>query len=419
MQTREQKGYVWKKGDWWWIRYADWIVEDGTLVRKQDLARKLAPVLPEHKRLTRPPEDVKEEQKRFVARINGSRNAPERNLDLKSFARNVWLPSIEHRHSASTIHCYRYYWSHVLEPPCGALSLRDFSTPVAQRFLDEIARQNPEMTKTTLHKLKSMLSAIFKLAIQQDYRLGPNPIRETSLPRARESGETVAYDLDTVLAMLRVVAEPSRTVMAVAAFAGLRRGEIEGLLWEAYDGDTLKVMRAMWKGIEGEPKSKKSKAGVPVISPLRKFLDQHRLRSGSPDTGIMFKTRNNTPLSMNNLLNDQIRPALDKCVRCRSSEDAHGTADHDYKRDSSLPEWHGFHAFRRGLATNLHDLGVDDLTIQRILRHGDVSTTRRCYIKTLPEQSVAAMRKLETMIDQASSICNESATEAGKIEVVH
>ena len=188
MQTREQKGYVWKKGGWWWIRYADWIVEDGTMTRKQDLASKLAPVLPEHRRLTRPPEDVWEEQKRFVARINGSRNAPEYNFDLKSFARNVWLPSIEDRLSASTVHCYRYYWNCVLEPRAGALSLRDFSTPVAQRLLDKIAWQNPGITKTTLHKLKSMLSAIFKLAIQQDYRLGPNPIRETSLPRRENRG---------------------------------------------------------------------------------------------------------------------------------------------------------------------------------------------------------------------------------------
>jgi integrase len=229
------------------------------------------------------------------------------------------------------------------------------------------------------------------------------------------------FEISQVFPITRAapVAEPSRTVIAVAAFAGLRRGEIEGLLWEAYDGSVLKVMRAMWKGIEGEPKSKKSKAGVPVIGPRRKFLDQHRLRSGNPDTGIMFKTRNNTPLSMNNLLNDQIRPALDTCVKCRNSEDEHGAADHEYERDSSLPEWHGFHAFRRGLATNLHDLGVDDLTIQRILRHGDVSTTIRCYIKTLPEQSVAAMRKLETMVDQASLICNESATGASKTEVVH
>jgi hypothetical protein len=28
----------------------------------------------------------------------------------------------------------------------------------------------------------------------------------------------------------------------------------------------------------------------------------------------MFKTRNNTPLNMNNLLNDQIRPALNRYV---------------------------------------------------------------------------------------------------------
>jgi hypothetical protein len=35
---------------------------------------------------------------------------------------------------------------------------------------------------------------------------------------------------------------------------------------------------------------------------------------------------------------------------------------------------------------------VDDLTIQRILRHGDVSITQGCYTKTLLEQSVAAMK---------------------------
>jgi hypothetical protein len=44
----------------------------------------------------------------------------------------------------------------------------------------------------------------------------------------------------------------------------------------------------------------------------RGFLD--RRKSGNPETGIMFKTRNNTPLNMNNLLNDQIRPALNRYV---------------------------------------------------------------------------------------------------------
>jgi hypothetical protein len=40
------------------------------------------------------------------------------------------------------------------------------------------------------------------------------------------------------------------------------------------------------------------------------------------------------------------------------------TLIHKYLRNAVLPEWHGWHAFRRGLATNLHRLGVDDLTIQ-------------------------------------------------------
>lgn len=298
------------------------------------------------------------------------------------------------------MHSHGYYWQHLLKPRCLKFMLRDFSTPDGQRLLDEVARQNPEMKKATLHKLKSILSAIFRLAIAQGYRPGSNPIRETALPRAPEGDDTVAYDLETILAMLRVVPEPSRTVLAIAGFAGLRRGELEGLLWESYDGESLKVSRAMWQGIAGEPKSKKSKASVPVVAPLRKLLDLRRARCGNPETGIMFQTRNGTPLSMNNLLNDQILPAIEKCEECRGSKNAHGTADHEYRGDSSLPEWHGFHAFRRGLATNLHDLGVDDLTIQRILRHREVSVTQRCYIKTLPQQTIDALAKVELAISQ-------------------
>jgi len=61
-------------------------------------------------------------------------------------------------------------------------------------------------------------------------------------------------------------------------------------------------------------------------------------------------------------------------------------------------EWRGYHAFRRGLATNLRSLGVDDLTIMKILRHSDVSVTRGSYIKRVNEKSVEAMRRFEAEI---------------------
>ena len=68
--------------------------------------------------------------------------------------------------------------------------------------------------------------------------------------------------------------------------------------------------------------------------------------------------------------------------------------------------WYGLHAFRRGLATNLHELGVSDIVIQAILRHSNVSVTRAAYIKNdgLDPQSLAAMEALE------SAVCNQNAT---------
>jgi len=41
-----------------------------------------------------------------------------------------------------------------------------------------------------------------------------------------------------------------------------------------------------------------------------------------------------------------------------------------------VAKWHGWHGFRRGLATNLHALGVDDKTIQAILRHSNIGNTQ-------------------------------------------
>jgi integrase len=57
----------------------------------------------------------------------------------------------------------------------------------------------------------------------------------------------------------------------------------------------------------------------------------------------------------------------------------------------------GWHAFRRGLGTNLYDLGVPDPTIQGIVRHSNVAVTQS-YIKKRETAGVKAMRRLEKAI---------------------
>jgi hypothetical protein len=108
-------------------------------------------------------------------------------------------------------------------------------------------------------------------------------------------------------------------------------------------------------------------------------------------------------MSLNALVNRVILPALNRCEVCQKSEDGHGTADHDFIRDGRYPEWHGWHAARRGLATNLNRLQVLPVVIQRILRHANVSTTTACYIKSVDEDVRNAMTKLEENIPEGET----------------
>jgi integrase len=205
-------------------------------------------------------------------------------------------------------------------------------------------------------------------------------------------------ELSSILAHLP---EPAATAFAVAAFSGLRVGEIEGLDWKDYRGGELHVARSIWNGLTTDPKTRKSAAPVPVIRQLADRLEMHRLRSGNPQSGPMFPTGKGTPQSMNNLRSRLILPALNRCERCSKSEFDHAGADHEYKRDASLPEWHGWHACRRGLGSNLNRLGVSDVVIQRILRHANVSTTLAFYVKSSSDDVRRAMTKLEDNIPES------------------
>ncbi len=111
---------------------------------------------------------------------------------------------------------------------------------------------------------------------------------------------------------------------------------------------------------------------MPVVGVLQKWLEEHR--NGFIEDGFIFAgPKTGAPLNLSNLARRVIVPKL---------------------KEAGI-EWHGWHALRRGLATNLFRLGVPDLQTQRILRHANVSTTRESYIKPVVEDSQLAMAKLE------------------------
>jgi integrase len=244
-----------------------------------------------------------------------------------------------------------------------------------------------------------VISAIFKRAKQLNYFQGENPARDTGIsPNAPEAEETYAYSLEEVQTILAVLPEPAATAFAVAAFMGLRHGEIQGLLWENYHDGELHITQSIWNGHATTPKTRKSSAPVPVIRQFAERLEIHRMRDGNPQSGPIFRNSLGKPLCLNNVLGRQILPALNRCTSCRESEDDHRRADHEFERDVRYPEWHGWHAARRGLGSNLYRLGIPDKVIQQILRHANVSTTSTYYIKAVADDVRKAMETLENNV---------------------
>jgi integrase len=391
-RRREQQGTVFSKSGMWYVRYSDHRVIDGQLERKR-LAKQLGAMADMTKKQART------EAKNFLARINAPTLTPETAVTFTAFVESVYLPRIEQRTRPSTYRGYKVLWREI-KPFCGNLWTRDVRTRHVQTILDAMAKTE-RFNSNSMKHIKSFLSGIFRLADQQGYFEGANPVRETSLPQVRQAEDTHAYSLEEVLTMMDAVPEPASTLIAAAAFTGARRGELRGMYWENYKDGEMLIARSIWNGITTDPKSKKSKAPIPIIGKLASKFAEHRKSQGNPTAGPIFPNGAGNAADPDSIVRRVIIPALEVCGICSKPETEHGTAEaaHKFERNTVLPEWRGWHAFRRGLATNLNRLGVDDSVIQRILRHSTVAVTQACYIKTASEDAKAAMQKLETALN--------------------
>ena len=59
---------------------------------------------------------------------------------------------------------------------------------------------------------------------------------------------------------------------------------------------------------------------------------------------------------------------------------------------------------RRGIASNLYELGADEKIVQRVLRHAKAHVTKERYIKAFDPAVLAAMKRMETTLD-AMKLC--------------
>ncbi|HTC61570.1 MAG TPA: site-specific integrase [Candidatus Saccharimonadales bacterium] len=401
---RQQTGYLFHRGKSWFIRFCDDVLQPDHTIKRKLVCKKLSV---EYGDQYRTKASVRPFVQEILAPINSGLLTVESTMLIADFVENTYLRDfVEKQLRASTQKRYRDIWEQHVKHRLGKMTLRQFRTVDGEQLLAKIARDTA-LGRNSLKRIKSFLSGVFAQAKRLGILDSVNPVHGVSIPRGKEAEETYAYTIEEIKKMLAALPEPARTVVLTAAFTGLRKGEIWGLCWEDFTGKELNVNRSVWNGVINPPKTSRSKAPVPVVKELADALEDHRQRMGKLAVGYIFQGGGKQPLNLDNLARRTIIPAIEKCVVCRKSESDHKPEGHLFKLDESL-RWHGWHAFRRGLATNLHQLGVDDKTIQAILRHSNISLTMNVYVKSVASSGISAMDLLGE--EMKKQVCNEVAT---------
>jgi integrase len=369
-----QRGSIYKEGNYWYIRYRETQIREGKRVRVR-VSTKLGSIQ-EYKSAR----SVWPLAAKIINPVNDKSLQPESSQSVKDFITEIYLPHVKKTLRASTHKDYRDIFRVHLENKLN-MRLRDFRTVTGQHLLRDIT----SIGHTSLLRVKSFLSGVFKHAKREGILDGENPMRDVSVPGKPTKYKGPVYDLDETLALLHYVPDPAKIVVAVAALTGLRLAELRGLRWSDFTGNMLHVKRSVWRTHVNDPKTEESEGVVPVLPLLRDALETYRKKvreknpSGAGDEAYIFAgERRGAPLNLANLARRVILPSI---------------------KDAKHVDWKGWHAFRRSLGSTLHSLGVQPKVIQAILRHSDVSVTMSYYIQVPDADTRQAMKKVEEQFE--------------------
>jgi integrase len=401
-----QDGTIRKHHGSWTLFYYDTVIRKGVKQRVR-LSKKLAAVSPEYptEAKVRPLADG------ILDPINRKQVMPESSLSITEYIEQHYFPGVETELRPSTLHNYKIsIFEKHLKSRLQDQKVRDARPVHFQRLMREIKG----VGHVTLLHIKNFLSGVFRFANREGHYEGANPLADVTVPGRPKKFNGVAYtisefermidDLQQSLDNLPPGQQPETgnvqlacEVIGLMFLTGLRQSEARGLRWSDWNEQsmTLTIQRSVWNSKLGPTKNPDSEGCIPVLPSLKELLEARRARvKPRPDAYVFAGSKRQAPLNFHNLENRVIKPAL----KARQLADK----NHDRLPGSGVT-WRGWHGFRRGLASNLFDLGIHPKLIAAILRHGDVATTMKYYIQDRGTETRAALDKFELIIKNRPS----------------
>jgi integrase len=271
--------------------------------------------------------------------------------------------------------------------------------PLAVEQWLKAMKREEGLENPTLDKTRRVMSLVFKHG--QRYGLIPrtqeaNPMRFVRC-KTTSDYEAMILTPEQAFDVLMKLEEPERTLTLLAASTGLRISECLGLQWHdvSFEQSQIHVRRTWTCGAVGVPKSKASKAPVPLHLLLAEFLRGWKEQTPYPQPGDWvfpsFRCKGKQPRTANMLVEDHLRPAAVAVGVLKEGEKVR----------------FGFHNLRHSLASFLVRTKTDPKTVQALLRHSDVRTTLQLYAHSVSEDRMAAQGEmLQAILQPVSAAVN-------------
>lgn len=200
----------------------------------------------------------------------------------------VWLDYIEHdrQRARSTVSDYRNTVRHHLLPAFGEdRPVADIDTAEIDALRQRLLTRGG-LSRRTVQKVMVLLHGILKRATRLGW-IATNPAEAAERVTFKRSGDFNVLAPVEVEAVVRAAAsQQDAAIFAVAAFTGLRMGELRGLRWSdvEFARQVLHVRRSYAHGAYGPPKSQRERS-VPLTDQAAVRLDAltRRERWTEPD----------------------------------------------------------------------------------------------------------------------------------------
>lgn len=277
-----------------------------------------------------------------------------------------------------TVRGYRVLVLRSIAPTLGPVPLHELSAPDVQRWVNAGASRN------ALACLRAALSEAVRWGV-----IPVNPARAVRPLPVRRKQPTVLSPDEMRNLLAQVKDDPLEALFTLAAFTGMRQGEILGLRWQdvSLTNGSLTVSRSLWwmpspnggrQPVLTEPKTERSRRRIAlhpqVVEALRKHQKAQMLASKD---GLVFTRPDGTALEPSSVYRALRR----------------------HQAAAGVPVT-TFHAIRHAAASMLIASGWDIAAVSELLGHSSTYTTLAIYTHSIEKRRRETMERMGSLLSE-------------------